>query len=297
MYQILADSEWRQRADRHQSRMQKWIDPHLERKSHGRKHPVYDFLFDYYSFRPSLLNQWVPGAGVVLDGEAAVERFGRINGFSSLPGNRVWVDPASFPEERIKGLAWVLDLLRTTFERAPVFGCRGLHEWAMVYRQSEAERRHAWLPLRVDEETLNRQVESGCLRCTHYDAFRFFTPPARAFNELQPRSDSRLETEQRGCIHVNMDLYKWGYKFYPWVGSDLIAKAFEVCVFAREVDMRASPYDVRELDMDPIPVETPDGARQLLEYQREIAVRADSVRAELIGDLERLYGAATVPVP
>ena len=30
------------------------------------KHPVHDFLFTYYSFRPAQLRRWSPGYGVVL---------------------------------------------------------------------------------------------------------------------------------------------------------------------------------------------------------------------------------------
>ena len=37
----------------------------------GEKHPVVDFLFEYYRFRPSWLKRWHPGPDVILLGETA----------------------------------------------------------------------------------------------------------------------------------------------------------------------------------------------------------------------------------
>ena len=47
------------------------LKPHQKRASIGEKHPVYDFLFDYYSFRPGLLRRWQPGIETVLEGSQA----------------------------------------------------------------------------------------------------------------------------------------------------------------------------------------------------------------------------------
>ena len=47
--------------------------------------------------------------------------------------------------------------------------------------------------------------------------------------------------DQRGCVHVTMDLYRYAYKIAPWVRAELIADAFELAWRARELDMRASP--------------------------------------------------------
>ena len=59
------------RARAHETRVRVWTDPHQARASRGEKHPVYDFLFAYYSFRPAWLRRLQPGAGVALGGEAA----------------------------------------------------------------------------------------------------------------------------------------------------------------------------------------------------------------------------------
>jgi hypothetical protein len=88
-----------------------------------------------------------------------------------------------------------------------------------------------------------------------------------------------------------MDLYKWAYKFYPWISSDLIGQAFELAIFAREIDMRASPYDLAEHGYPPILIETDWGKRQYQQLQREVARRARPVRAKLVMAYEELLRA------
>ena len=61
-----------------------------------------------------------------------------------------------------------------------------------------------------------------------------------------------------------MDLYKWAYKFYPWTPSDLIADAFELAVEIREIDMRASPYDLGVYGFEPITIEIADSVHAQL---------------------------------
>ena len=39
------------------------VGDHLARRQRGVKHPVHDFLFTYYSFRPAQLRRWSPGFG------------------------------------------------------------------------------------------------------------------------------------------------------------------------------------------------------------------------------------------
>ena len=51
--------------------MRAWTDPHQVRAARGEKHPVYDFLFNYYAFRPAWLRRWHPGPDVALAGESA----------------------------------------------------------------------------------------------------------------------------------------------------------------------------------------------------------------------------------
>ncbi len=67
----LAEPQWRDREAAHERRIDGWIIPHLERRSRGVSHPVEDFMFSYYSFRPAALRRWQPGLGVDLTGDVA----------------------------------------------------------------------------------------------------------------------------------------------------------------------------------------------------------------------------------
>lgn len=275
---VLGESEWRQRQRTHEQRVRAWTIPYRTRACRGEKHPVYDFLWDYYSLRPSLLERWHPGIGVMLEGDAAGE-------FLAWPGyvrsnDGVTVTAAAFAVTRLDSVRWVQQLLQTCAERPAFFGCFGLHEWAMVYRAPAL--RHATTPLRFAPDELARIVESLPVRCSHYDAFRFFTSAARPLNREQPASDTRLAHEQRGCIHVTMDLYKWAYKLAPFTPSELVADCFELARAARELDMRASPYDLRAFGFAPVPIETPEGRAEYEREQRALATRAVPLRARLL---------------
>ncbi|MFI5356275.1 MAG: hypothetical protein ACHQ4G_02960 [Opitutales bacterium] len=69
----LAESDWLARRHAHDARVRQWTDPHQARAARGEKHPVHDFLFDYYAFRAAWLRRWHPGPDVVLAGDAAQE--------------------------------------------------------------------------------------------------------------------------------------------------------------------------------------------------------------------------------
>ena len=93
-----------------------------------------------------------------------------------------------------------------------------------------------------------------------------------------------------------MDLYKYAMWFQPFVGSDLVADCFEVARAARELDMRASPYDVAEYGLTPIQVETPRGRRAYAEAQRALMSRTAPLRERLLEALTRLDRAAPANV-
>jgi hypothetical protein len=287
--QILASPEWRARRQAHEERVRVWVDPHLVRAGRGEKHPVYDFLFSYYAFRPSWLRQWHPGPDVLLAGDDARE-FLRWPDYRETPDG-VRVDPAAFPEKRRASLLWMRDLLATLTTRPPAFGCFGLHEWAMVYRQTPDEIRHNAHPLRFPPDELARIVESQPVRCTHFDAFRFFTSPARPLNKFQPERTTVIDHEQRGCLHANMDLYKWAFKLAPFTPSELIADCFELARDIRELDMRASPYDLHSLGFEPVMIETPEGRAEYERHQRAFTTRSEPLRARLHALCERLLAA------
>ena len=87
-----------------------------------------------------------------------------------------------------------------------------------------------------------------------------------------------------------MDLYKWAFKLAPFTPAELTADCFELARDIREVDMRASPYDLERLGFAPIPIETPEGRAAYEVHQRDFATRAQPLRARLIALLERLRG-------
>ena len=85
-----------------------------------------------------------------------------------------------------------------------------------------------------------------------------------------------------------MDLYKFAFKFAPFASSGVLADAFELAVAARELDMRASPYDLTGLGFAPIAVETRAGRDEYAEGQREIHRRSAPVREKLLAELGRI---------
>ncbi|WP_051772883.1 hypothetical protein [Saccharothrix sp. NRRL B-16314] len=278
---VLSEAEWTARRDAHADRVRQWTGPHHERKAAGLKHPVLDFLFSYYSHRPSRLERWHPGPGVVLEGDAA-------RAYLKWPVYRrtddgVALDVEAFARERGNTIGFAGRLLTATAGRAPRLGCFGLHEWAMVYRQEPEQVRHNAWPLRLGGAGTDEVVESQRVQCGHFDAFRFFTPQARPRNALQPTRETQVGLEQPGCLHANMDLFKWAYKLDPATPSELVADCFELALRIRELDMRASPYDLSALGYRPVPIETVDGRAEYVRRQSAFAEEAAPLRARLIG--------------
>jgi hypothetical protein len=125
-------------------------------------------------------------------------------------------------------------------------------------------------------------VEAHSIRCTHYDAFRFFTPSAAPRNRLHPTRETQPELEQPGCLHAGMDLYKWAYKLSPATPGELVADCFELAADIRELDMRASPYDLRDHGYAPVAIETPEGKAAYTAAQRGFAERGAVLRQRLL---------------
>lgn len=283
---VLTEAEWRPRQAAHQERMRRWTEPHRARKARGEPHPVLDFLFSYYSHRPSRLERWHPGIGVTLAGPAAREYLDHPGYTETEHG--VAVDPDAFTPARRRTAEFALAVLSATAGRPARLGCFGLHEWAMLYRATPEQTRHANWPLRLGQDGTDAVVESLPVRCTHFDAFRFFTPPARPLNTVTPTRDRQVELEQPGCLHANMDLFRWAYKIDPFVPSDLMADCFELAVRIRELDMRASPYDLGALGYPAVRIETADGRAEYARAQAEFAAQAAPLRSRLVSVCERL---------
>ena len=302
----LAPAAWTARASAHAARADALTAARRERRSRHEKHPIEDFLFEYYPVRPAQLARWHPGVGVALladadpDVRAALaERAGwrwhttlADDGCAAHPGHDdgaadtghggsggVALDVAAFLADRGEGIRWLDELLRRTAARPAHLGCLGLHEWAMVYRQRE--HRHP-LPLRLGQAGTDAVVESHPVRCSHFDAFRFFTEPARPLNRLQPERATQPDLEQPGCLHANMDLLKAALKLGPACPGELLLDCFELARDIRVLDMRASPYDVASLGHTPVAIETPGGRAEYVARQREFAERAAPLRTRLL---------------
>ncbi|MDR9416637.1 MAG: 3-methyladenine DNA glycosylase [Gracilimonas sp.] len=282
--ETIPEAEWQSQKIAHEQRVDTLLNNYLEARSRQEKNPVMDFLFEYYAFRPSNLRKWSPGIGVHL----SFSDFDELPEVSELTvdGDVAFVDPKLFPEKRISSLKWMLNMLENTQQSKPSFGCFGMHEWAMVYKTKNP--RHNQLPMRMEPDELAEFVESRPLLCTHFDAFRFFTDPAKPMNKFELSREKFHETEQPGCIHSNMDLYKWAFKMYPWIPSSLILEAFELAVEARYIDMQASPYDLREQGMEPIKIETDSGRKEYKQKQEMIFEKGLPVREKIIERMREL---------
>lgn len=281
---MLPEQVWRERAAAHAAAVEQLSADRLARRVEGRTHPVDDFLWEYYAFRPAQLARWHPGAGVGL--EDAAEREGW--SFYAVTGGTAYLDLERFRQRRAEAVAFVRDLLTATLTRPGRFGCFGLHEWAMVYRAPEEQVRHGGWPLRLGRDGTDEVVESHTVACSHFDAYRFFTPEAVPRNTLAPSRDGQLVMEQPGCLHAGMDLYKWCFKLTPAVPGELTLAAFRLARDIRELDMRAAPYDLRELGYEPVRIETAEGKAEYVEAQRGFTVRGNALRRRLLEALAAL---------
>ncbi|MHA7139920.1 3-methyladenine DNA glycosylase [Arthrobacter sp. Sr33] len=301
---VLQRDEWIAAAQTHRARVEPFAQPYLNRRAAGKKHPVEDFLFTYYTQKPGPLARWHPGAGVVLVGPEAAERAGwkhyrLLTGAErsvlALAGEDVAVtaDVDGFRQDRAEALDFAAIIVRRTQARRAQLGCFGLHEWAMAYRSQVNGVRHEYLELRLGAEGTDQLVEDSRISCTHFDAFRFYTPQAAPLNTLQPTRETQRDLEQPGCLHANMDLYKWAYKLSPLLPSDLVMDCFELAWRIRAMDMQASPYDLSAWGYPPIRIETPEGRAEYARLQRGFSEESQQLRQRLGTALGKLEPAGT----
>jgi hypothetical protein len=283
----LDEPDWTHRERLHQKRVDEFCEPRRRRARVGEAHPVWDFLWTYYSLRPRQLRVWHPGFGVALGGAEAQRYLGRAGYGRGRDGVTVTVEHLRARADTVRFIA---GLLHATASRQPRLNCFGMHEWAMVYRAPTV--RHEQVPLRLGQAGTDAVVDSMPLRCSHFDAYRFFTEPAAKRNVERLTRDGQVGSEQPACIHANMDLYKWAFKLGPLVCSELVMDCLELAARARSLDMRASPYDLRDYGFDAITVETPAGRAEYVRAQQRIAEQAAPLRAALARQCDLLTAAA-----
>jgi hypothetical protein len=276
--QRLAQEQWRPLEHAHHDRVDSLTAAHLSRRKGARTHPVEDFLFSYYMHSPAQLRLWHPGVGVALDGATERESWKFYRYADGAAGLAV----EEFLTARSATVQLVRELVSATAARPAYLGCFGLHEWAMVYQQAPGQRRHDQWPLRLSQAETDDVVETHQVRCSHFDAFRFFTETARPLNTLTPERGSQVAMEQPGCLHAGMDLYKWAYKLSPAIPSELTADCLDLAREVRELDMRASPYDLRALGYEPVEIETAAGKATYVDAQRAFAAQANGLRHRMV---------------
>jgi hypothetical protein len=243
-----------------------------------RNHPIYNFIFIYFFFNRKILFQYSPGIDVQIEAIHDSQELMSINlapELQPVSSHQNYLAVSS-TEKKIakKFLQRTLQIQKSIQSKLPSFWCFGLHEWAMQYHSTQqiSQKNSSFqsLPLRVTQQQIEsllnparHEIQSSVprLRCTHYDAIRFFTPSSVPLNAVSPSPTRSTvdQFDQPGCIHVNMDLFKyahtislislllplrWAAKLYPFIPSSLLIDALEIALRAREIDMRASPYDL-----------------------------------------------------
>lgn len=290
----LPEREWRALSEAHAVAVDDLTSGHRERRARGAKHPVEDFLFEYYGHSPAKLRRWHPGPGVVLAAAADSPHAGWR--WYRQERDEVALDVPGFMTSRERTVRFVRDLLAATLSRPGHHGCFGLHEWAMVYQLAPGEQRHEQLPLRLGQAGTDAVVEAHQVRCSHHDAYRFFTPAAVDRNALRPTRESQVEMEQPACLHAGMDVYKWAFKLAPAVPSEITLDAFRLAREIRELDMRASPYDVSGLGLEPLPVELPAGKAEYVARQRDVLRHSNDLRRRLVSVCDTLLAETAPPL-
>ena len=284
----LPPATWLPLARAHAERADEMTAGHRARKARGEKHAIEDFLYDYYGTRPAQLRRWHPGVGTGLaPGAGVTPEHARWKSYRTFPDGVVTLDTMEFMQARGESVRYIHGLLAATASRPVFTGCFGLHEWAMVYRGQE--HRHS-LPLRLGQAATDEVVERHPIRCTHFDAFRFFTPEAVGLNRLQPTRATQVDLDQPGCLHAAMDCHKWASKLGPAVPGALALDCFALAADIRLLDMQASPYDLSSYGQPPVKIETAEGKAEYIARQREFARRAAGLRARLIRVCEELLG-------
>ncbi len=278
--------QWQPLAEKHRIQVKQWTVPYRRRKASHQPHPVLDFLFTYYPFSLGKLEQWHPGFGIQLECDKKRPERYQTRHYQQLE-DIVSLSTDALSDKELARLKWIHNLLCLTQTRAPNFACHGLHEWAMVYQGQDIRHRES-TRLRLSQDKIDRLVSTRTITCSHFDAYRFFSPGALTLNKLKPTLDGRQDSEQCGCLHTNMDLYKWASKCMPWVGSDLHWQCFQLALKARELDMRASPYDLGSYGYEPVKIETPEGRAEYETQQREISQLSRPLRQSIIDMLAQV---------
>lgn len=281
---LVPERLWRALERRHTEAVDSLTTDHLERRRRGEPHPVADFLFTYYRTSVATVRRWHPGPGIILENAHLTERAQwRHYERTSLHGRSgLIVDPTSVLSRCGPRLTRAREIVEATASRPGALGCFGLHEWAMLYRGGDDAVRHPRVPLRVSQPLIDDVVDGSRLRCTHFDALRFFTEAAVPLNKDVLTRAEQVRNEQPACLHAGMDLYSYVADMEAGAPGELLVDTLAAAFDAREVDMRSSPYDLSAWGLDPIPVESPEGRAVFVAHQRGWVARTQGLRARYL---------------
>ena len=142
----------------------------------------------------------------------------------------------------------------------------------------------------ISRESKTNEMNDRCFR--HTPKNRMFTKegskvPNAALDANDGSELDRLvdqpRLEQPGCLHANLDLFKWAIKLFPLISSSIIGDALEVALEARTLDVAASPYDAGIYTGGwKVKVEEEEGRREYKTRQIEIMGKSGEVRDRLI---------------
>ncbi len=163
----------------------------------------------------------------------------------------------------------------------------------MVYRLPEDRTRHAAYPLRLGPAGTDEVVEAHRIACSHFDAYRFFTAPARPLNTLSPgrarppgvRAARRACTPAWTSTSTRSGSPRWSPPSWSPTASSWPATSGSSTCARRRTTCPALGYE-------PVRIETPEGKREYAAAQRGFAERGAPLRARLVEECARLLAAA-----
>ena len=118
--------------------------------------------------------------------------------------------------------------------------------------------------------------------------FIFLTGPEIWLKAVHLLGPGGKKTEGIKVAAVERTRVNDGVDFFP---REAQGNCFRLATKAREIDMRASPYDLTSFGYDPIKVETPEGRRLYEKLQRHLADEAQPLRESLILHLTKTLNA------
>ena len=76
----------------------------------------------------------------------------------------------------------------------------------------------------------------------------------------------------------------------------VIVDAFLLALEIRQLDMRASPYDLRSLGYEPIKIETSSGRKEYESLQRDFSLKAKPIRQRILNSTEEIIKSLEIKI-